>query len=57
MKRGQNRCYMIIFSSFCQDSGSSILDKLQTSNSIVWKTREKYITIIKSGRYKCMDQS
>ncbi|KAF7647075.1 hypothetical protein LDENG_00145910, partial [Lucifuga dentata] len=57
MKRGQNGCYMIIFSSFCQESSCSILDKLQTSNSIVWKTREKYITIIKSGRYKCMDQS
>ena len=47
MKRGHNGCYMIIFSSFCQDSSCSVLNKLVCSCT-VWKTSKK------AGRHKCM---
>ncbi len=39
-------CDMLRFSGSSQNPGSSVLDELQMSNSLLWKAGEETITII-----------
>ncbi len=47
---------MLIFSGSSQNPGSSVLDELQLSNGLLWKTGEETITIIHPAGDKGMNK-
>ncbi len=54
--RSCDRCDMLRFSGSSQNPGSSVLDELQLSNGLLWKTGEETISIIHPAGVKGMNK-